>query len=198
VAESGRQRLLDAAVVGLVALDPAALTVDAICGGASVSAPTLYHHFGSKDGLLAAAVDELVTQWLALLDAVVPRVAQLESALPIALERWEEMILSPQRPLAVFAWSVLLVAPASAEVRTALQRARNQGESMIADRLRDFLEIESQAEPMAQMAVNILVGTAVQYELDHDASGVRDRLKLLRDLLLAMANGKVPSAVRPG
>lgn len=198
MAESGRERLLGAAAVGLVALDPAALTVDSICDRASVSAPTLYHHFGSKDGLLAAAVDELVTQWLVLLDEVVPRVPQLSEALPIALERWEEMILSPQRPLAVFAWSVLLVAPASAEVRSALQRARNQGESMIANRLRGFQEIESQAEPMAQMAVNMLVGAAVQYELDHEASGVRDRLGLLRDLLLAMANGKVPSAVRPG
>ncbi len=171
----------------MIELDPAALTVDAICGRASVSPPTLYHHFGSKDGLLAAAVDVLVARWLAQLDTVVPHAARLEEALPVALERWEELILSPQRPLAVFAWSVLLVAPVSDEVRVALERAEGQGESMIAARMRSFEGIASQAETMAQLAVTLLIGAAVQYELDHDALGLRRRLAILGDALRTMA-----------
>jgi len=41
---------------------PAALTTRAVCEGAGVTAPTLYHHYGDKDGLLrAVAESELQT-----------------------------------------------------------------------------------------------------------------------------------------
>jgi len=197
VAESGRKRLLGAAVTGLVALDPAALTVDAICGRAEVKPPTLYHHFGSKDGLLAAAVDDLVLQWLAVLDAVVPRGGPLPDALPVALAQWEEMILSPQRPLAVYAWSVMLLAPSSGEVRAALKRARIQGEALMAEGLRSFDQLAVQAVPVATMIVSFLIATAVQHELDNDPGRVRDALHGLGVAVMAIAGAGSPAGV-PG
>ncbi len=36
----------------------------AVCDIAKVKAPTLYHHFGSADGLLSAAIDEAFEQFL--------------------------------------------------------------------------------------------------------------------------------------
>lgn len=43
--------ILDAASVLLEAHGPAGLTTRAVCDAAGIKAPTLYHHFGDKDGL---------------------------------------------------------------------------------------------------------------------------------------------------
>jgi AcrR family transcriptional regulator len=49
----------------LVALDGPGVTTRAICEAAGVTAPTLYHYFGDRDGLLAAVVTEGFTRYLA-------------------------------------------------------------------------------------------------------------------------------------
>lgn len=48
--------ILDAAAALLEAQGPAGLTTRAVCEAAGVKAPTLYHHFGDKDGLERALV----------------------------------------------------------------------------------------------------------------------------------------------
>ena len=167
-AGSGRARLLEAAGEGLVALDPNALTVQALCSRAGVGAPTLYHHFGSKDGLLGAAVDAQVEQWLTMLDLTVPRRGDLDETLDAAVAGWTAMILSPQRPLAVFVWATLLAAPASEHMREALQRARDHGEAMLTDGLRGMIADPVLAKGVARLAIAALIGAAVQYQLDAD------------------------------
>ncbi|MGY2061225.1 TetR/AcrR family transcriptional regulator, partial [Nocardia gipuzkoensis] len=51
---STRTRLLDAAAQLLVESSGKQITTRAICELAGVQAPTLYHHFGDKQGLLDA------------------------------------------------------------------------------------------------------------------------------------------------
>lgn len=48
--------ILDAASALLEAQGPAALTTRAICDAAGIKSPTLYHHFGDKDGLERALI----------------------------------------------------------------------------------------------------------------------------------------------
>lgn len=48
--------ILDAAAALIEARGPAALTTRAVCEAAGVKAPTLYHHFGDKDGLERALI----------------------------------------------------------------------------------------------------------------------------------------------
>jgi AcrR family transcriptional regulator len=49
------QRLLDAAIVSMDADGEAGLRVDAVVAEAGVTIPVLYHHFGSREGLVRAA-----------------------------------------------------------------------------------------------------------------------------------------------
>ena len=55
--DSARDRLLRAAAELLDATPGQPVSTRAICAKAGVGAPTLYHHFGSKQGLLDAVVD---------------------------------------------------------------------------------------------------------------------------------------------
>ena len=62
------ERILLATIHALAEMNPAALTIQQICREANVSAPTLYYHFGNKDGVIAAAIERLVYDWLEVID----------------------------------------------------------------------------------------------------------------------------------
>lgn len=55
-----RDRILDAASRLLESEGIAGLTTRAVCDATGVTAPTLYHHFGNKDGLTSALVHQSI------------------------------------------------------------------------------------------------------------------------------------------
>lgn len=59
-----------------------------VCDIAKVKAPTLYHHFGSVDGLLSAAIDEAFEQFLS------SKRAAIKSSDPVAalIEGWDDYV----------------------------------------------------------------------------------------------------------
>jgi AcrR family transcriptional regulator len=63
---SVKQRILEAAAKLLARSADADISTRAACEAAGVTPPTLYHHFGDKDGLLAAVVD---FGWAAFLES---------------------------------------------------------------------------------------------------------------------------------
>jgi AcrR family transcriptional regulator len=60
-----REKLLAAALTVLEEEGEAQFSTRAVCAIAGVGAPTLYHHFGSADGLLSAAMALAFEQFLA-------------------------------------------------------------------------------------------------------------------------------------
>jgi AcrR family transcriptional regulator len=61
---STRDILLAAALKVLEEEGEAQFSTRAVCALANVTAPTLYHHYGSADGLLSAAMTEAFSQFL--------------------------------------------------------------------------------------------------------------------------------------
>jgi AcrR family transcriptional regulator len=184
------ERILRATMAALAALDPAALTIKQLCGAAGVTAPTLYYHFGNKDGLVAAAVERLVAEWMAAMDAAVSREGPLPATIEQAIAAWTVAITAPERPLAVFAWATLLLADTSELARRALLEARDRGRAMIAE----VAELHVPAPlvaPIAGLLVDSVIASAVQYELDHDADALRARLDTL-GLAVRLAAGNRP------
>ncbi len=59
-----KQTLLAAALKVLEEGGEAQFSTRAVCAVAKVTAPTLYHHYGSADGLLSAAMTEAFAQFL--------------------------------------------------------------------------------------------------------------------------------------
>ena len=59
-----RETLVAAALKVLERDGEAQFSTRAVCAIANVTAPTLYHHFGSADGLLSAAIAEAFAQFL--------------------------------------------------------------------------------------------------------------------------------------
>lgn len=174
-----RQRIIEAAIDGLTALDPAALSIQRICDQAAVTPPTLYYHFGSKDGLTAAAVDVLVTRWIDQLDAAVDRGGSLDQVLEQAVAAWHAMITAPQRPFAVFVW----VSMWSDESRAALVRAREHAQKLIRESIVDHVGQVPGSDDLAAMVLDGVLGAAVDYQLDADSEALRRRLTTLTALI---------------
>jgi AcrR family transcriptional regulator len=61
---STEEAILSAAAALLEARGPDGLTTRAVCEAAGVKAPTLYHHFGDKDGLAAAVVKRGLAEFM--------------------------------------------------------------------------------------------------------------------------------------
>jgi AcrR family transcriptional regulator len=190
VTESDRppaeERILQATLDGLTQLDPAALTLQRICRAADVTAPTVYYHFGNKDGMIAAAVERLVSDWLEMMETTVSREGDLGLTLDQAVAAWEATITSPTRPIAVFAWATLLMAGSSEQCRDALVRARDRTLTLVAEALVPFMD-ERIAAQLASLVVDAVVAAALQYELDKDRAALRARLEGLVGLVGAAA-----------
>ena len=63
-----RERLLEAATAAAIAGGVDAVSTRAVCGGVGVQAPTLYHHFGDRAGLIRAVVDRAFEDYFARKD----------------------------------------------------------------------------------------------------------------------------------
>src|SRR5580658_3555008 len=90
-----RETLVAAALKILEREGAAQFSTRAVCAIANVTAPTLYHHFGSADGLLSAAVAEAFRQFLET-----KRLAKQSSDPAIALRQdWDNYVrFVAQRP----------------------------------------------------------------------------------------------------
>jgi AcrR family transcriptional regulator len=90
-----RETLVAAALKILEREGAAPFSTRAVCSIANVTAPTLYHHFGSADGLLSAAVAEAFKQFLET-----KRLAKQSSDPAIALRQgWDNYVrFAAERP----------------------------------------------------------------------------------------------------
>lgn len=82
------ERVLEVAAALLRQDGPDALTTRRVCEGAGITAPTLYHHFGDKDGLLRALAQREMTAFLARKRDMAPS----DDALADLLRGWDDWI----------------------------------------------------------------------------------------------------------
>jgi AcrR family transcriptional regulator len=190
---AAESRIMTATLRALTRLDPGALTIQAICQQADATPPTLYYHYGSKDGLLAAAVERLADDWTTLLDTSVPRRGDLEETLATVEQGWEAMLCSPDRPLAVLAWVTLLAAESSDRARVALVRARDRSNDLVREALLPHLHDEQLAGDLASVVTDAVVAAALNHLLDRDVAALRRRLAAITHTIRASVTEAAPA-----
>lgn len=134
----------------------------AVCGLAKITAPTLYHHFGSADGLLSAAVAEAFQQFLASKRAAV-RSTDPETALR---QGWDDYVrFAAARPR-------LYVAMMGRVLEGARIEAADQGNAMLRSSLEDVAAAGRLAIPV-QAASDLLWASANAAALLHVTAHLR-------------------------
>jgi AcrR family transcriptional regulator len=190
-----RDRIVQVVIDALAELDPAALTIQQICVRSGVRPPTVYYHFGSKEGLVIEAVDALVTSWLGELEASVDRSGTLDQTLDQALEAWFGMITNPSRPFAVFVW----VAMWSEASRAALLDGRVRALELLEEAISGHLGMRPGIDDLAGLILDGLLGAAIDYQLDADQDLLLRRLTALLAVARTFpaASGTGPPSARP-
>lgn len=135
-----RERILDAAVEVVAAEGLRSTTLDSVCRRAGVPKTSVYWHFGSKDGLLAALVERVAGEWT---DAI-ERQAYAAGSNPF--ERLDRAfgamrVFLVEKPHLLRLLLTLTFEPVrvSASTRAALRRASARAESAITQGIEDTL-----------------------------------------------------------
>ena len=116
-----REQLVLAALQLIESAGEQGFSTRAACDLAGVKAPTLYHHFGTADGLLSAALDEAFRQFLARKQALIVG----EDAVAALMDGWDDYVaFATERPRLYCAMIARLlqggVIPAAEQARTHL------------------------------------------------------------------------------
>ncbi|MCD4534365.1 TetR/AcrR family transcriptional regulator [Nocardioides sp. cx-169] len=97
IRDSTRLRLLDAADELLFTRGVSATPVDRVLERAGVSPATLYRAYGSKEGLVAAALDRRHQEWLAAWDEAIARAPDDRARLLAVFDVLEDFRMGPER-----------------------------------------------------------------------------------------------------
>lgn len=129
-----RERILEAAIDVVGEQGFRSTTVDSVCRRAGVPKTSIYWHFGSKDGLFAALIERIASEWTAAIQerayAAGPNpVDRLDHSLA-AMREFLETKPHLLRLLLTLTFEPVRV---SATTRTALRRASSRAESAITD-----------------------------------------------------------------
>jgi AcrR family transcriptional regulator len=175
-------RILDAAALCFYRDGIWATGVDALAAEANVSKRTLYNHFGSKDGVIAAYLRQREDHWQAKLDSL-----------------WEEMGDDPvDRVVANVRAYARPVEPerfrGSAFINAAAELADEQGEALgviqhSLDRMEEGIAAilrkarYRRSKRLAKHVLYLLEGAVVVGGARRDASALDDAEQMIRDLL---------------
>ncbi|MGC7098246.1 TetR/AcrR family transcriptional regulator [Amycolatopsis lurida] len=172
-----RQQILDATAGLLARLGAEAVSIRDVCQAAGVTAPTVYHHFGDKKGLLDAVAEEGFNRYLRTKRARKP------SGDPLAdLRRgWDDHIgFGLEHP----AFYRLMYGTPNAEERPSAREGR-RALIAILDRLAAAGRLRLPPEEAATLIHTGSVGTALSLLSAPDGPGTAELAERMREALFA-------------
>lgn len=184
--------LLEAAIQGLA---EGRLSVAQVCQGAGVQAPALYYHFGSKEGLVAAAVEAVGRAWLERIEASIPAEGDLGARLSAATRAWQAFIEAPDRPVTLLMRVGLEFADESEPIRAGLARVYDEARRVVCEQIESAVGPIDGIRDIAETVMGLVQAAALAFHLDPDRRALRHRLEAIgRTLGLLLRNAAQPSA----
>jgi AcrR family transcriptional regulator len=166
-----RERLLEAAIVCLQEKGYARTTSRDLVAASGTNLASIGYHFGSKEGLLNAAVAEAFQRWLKPLVALAAEpgpatpLERLQRGLAGVADSFDE-----NRPLVAAALEAWAQLPRSEELRATMKAGYDDFHAAIAATVRDaFAETgqgEVDAEALATLVIALFDGLLVRWQLD--------------------------------
>jgi AcrR family transcriptional regulator len=196
---ASRERLLDAAIELIAERGYSASSVEALCRRADVAKTALYWHFGSKEGLLAAAVERVANAWIEEIQKSVYLARDPAQRLERAFEGLRRMVEArPQilRLLLAVANERAEVAP---ETRLRLRHVFQRAEAALVQGIEDALGRRlPDLDLVAHTTIGLVQAASLRHLLDPEATDL-DRLfaDLQRTFVLLVAD-RLERAPRTG
>ncbi len=183
----GRNREIFIAAVDLIAAGGVGnATIKTLCERAGVTPPAIYYHFGSKDGLVAAVVEDAARRWLDALVSVVRARGGVRQQVRAAVEIWRQEILAPQSPIKLLMRIQLEGALLTPALRESLATVMRHGRDRIAETLQAGAGPLRDANDLAETIIALVQGAALQHDLDGDDLALTARLARTGDTIVQL------------
>lgn len=192
-----REALLDAAIELIADGGYTATGVDAIARRSGVVKSALYWHFGSKDGLLVAALERTAREWVSEFEAVV--VVQIEPAqrLENLLQRVRDLFLDRPDRVRLIMSALIERGHENEEIRQGVARILAVMRDAIARGMSVLPISKDRIEGLASLVLQTLTGAFIDYLSNPDILVFEQRLKVIRKMLALFVEHELKrSAVR--
>ncbi|MBI5504592.1 MAG: TetR/AcrR family transcriptional regulator [Deltaproteobacteria bacterium] len=188
-----RARILDAATALLGAGSYASTSISAICARSGLPPTSIYWHFGSKEGLLAAVMEEGAERWFqSTFEWETPSGGLLEG-LSAKMDQLVGLLMDDPpflRVLVMLALERRHIDKACMEtVRRVRKRAIDRLVRWFATAFpsKSAADADAAAVELATFALTVFDGVVLAYQIDPKKTDLRRLLDQLRESLLALA-----------
>ena len=171
---SRRARLVDAAYALACEGGHAAVTIDAVCKRAEVARATVYHHFGSKDHLIAEAILRWGSELQQAMRASPPAKGELLERVIGTLQHVVDAV--EEQPNLFQAATQALVSP-----DLGVNESQHQLSSLVAGYLETIIDPEGELDTQL---LGMVLGHVLFSSLIHMAAGRRSPEEVMNDLTI--------------
>ena len=187
-----REALLDAAIELIADGGYTATGVDAIARRSGVVKSALYWHFGSKDGLLIAALERTAREWVAEFEASVVVSAAPGQRLENMLQHVRNLFYQRPDRVRLILSALIERGPENEEVREGVARILGVMRDAIARGMRIVLPLAPErVDGIAALALEMLTGSFIDYSANPDPALFEQRLKLVRKSLALLLEHEI-------
>lgn len=186
---TSRERILDAAVGLFAERGFSATSVDALCRRAGIVKTALYWHFGSKEGLLAAALDRVATSWIEEVQKSAYLVGQPMERLDRTLEGMRRIVEERPQLLRMLLSVLLERADADEETRATLGRIFRRARHALVEGIEGVLPGVPDPDLVAHTILSLMQGALFVRMADPDGADL-DRLfaEMKRTVVLVLGD----------
>jgi len=124
---ASKKKILDAAISLICERGFSGTSVGAICEEAGVVKTALYWHFGSKDGLLAAIIEEISREWIEEIDSRASEGATADDSLDGMIEGMKHLVKNKSHYLRIVEAVINESANVDHEAMKAIRRLNRKG-----------------------------------------------------------------------
>lgn len=189
-----REALLDAAVELIAESGYTATGVDAIARRSGVVKSALYWHFGSKDGLLVAALERTAREWVAEFEAAVFESERPEDRLENLIQRVRALFLDRPERVRLIMSALVERGGNNPEVRDGVARILDVMRDAIGRGMSVLPVPAERIEGVATLTLETLAGSFIDYYAVPDKEVFEDRLKVIRKMVALLLEHEVKMA----
>ncbi|HVN51327.1 MAG TPA: TetR/AcrR family transcriptional regulator [Acidimicrobiales bacterium] len=169
-----RRRLLDAAALLFAERGIDAVSIDAVAEEADRTSGAVYAHFGSKDGLLAALLDELVNDMAAIMSAELTLTSDGDEQLGALWRTFADPPPGPGRGWMLLEHEFWLYAARHEEARRRLAHRFELARQSVAEAMTEYadagaVELPAAPDQVGTLLVALLLGLEMQHRIDPDS-----------------------------
>lgn len=172
--ENASARILEAAIDGL---SEGGLSIADVCERAGVRPPSLYYHYGNKEGLVAAVVDAVGRSWLEQIERSIPVAGGFDVRMAAAVRAWRRFIEAPGAPVSLLVQVGIALGRPSDLIRSRLVAVWEEAHRAVCRQLEAAVGPVAGVEEIAETLMDLVAAAALRYQLDGDRRGLRLRLE---------------------